>query len=215
MRRGAKDDPDKEALIEREMYMEFPTLDALRRKDIISCLLLGIQDSVCEGEEDREREGKGTEREGKKRERGGRGMERYSNLNRFWGGLQMLVILSALKNFLNLSTLAKYSMCGFIFSFILQRLGFYICSLSSLFFFRFYLCQYSKDESNEEAGEEASRGDFRFFDYQPTIFAKFRTLDGISSPEYLVSLLPPSLFPSPFSLLPPPFILIFFIINLH
>lgn len=26
---------------------EFPTLDAIRRKDIISCLLLGIQDSVC------------------------------------------------------------------------------------------------------------------------------------------------------------------------
>ena len=137
MRRGAKDDPDKEALIEREMYMEFPTLDALRRKDIISCLLLGIQDSVCEGEEDREREGKGTEREGKKRERGGRGMERYSNLNRFWGGLQMLVILSALKNFLNLSTLAKYSMCGFIFSFILQRLGFYIYVLYLLSSFVF------------------------------------------------------------------------------
>jgi len=32
------------------------------------------------------------------------------------------------------------------------------------------------------------QGDFRFFDYHPTVFAKFRSLDGISSPEYLRSL---------------------------
>jgi len=41
--------PDTEHLIDmkdREIYSEFPTLDSLRRIDIISCLLVGIQDSV-------------------------------------------------------------------------------------------------------------------------------------------------------------------------
>jgi len=57
IKKTKKADKARESLVVKmnERYSEFPTLDAYRRKDIISCLLLGIQDSVRnEGESGRE-----------------------------------------------------------------------------------------------------------------------------------------------------------------
>eukprot|EP00026_Physarum_polycephalum_P003879 Phypoly_transcript_03895.p1 GENE.Phypoly_transcript_03895~~Phypoly_transcript_03895.p1 ORF type:complete len:624 (+),score=54.89 Phypoly_transcript_03895:95-1966(+) len=108
---------DKEHLIAlkaSEIYAEFPTLDSLRRNDIISCLLLGIQDSVL----------------GKTKDA---------------------------SDFIDTEEFPELIDTGL-------------------------------DSPNLSGPAEKVAADFRFFDYQPTVFAKFRSLDGISSPDYLRSL---------------------------
>jgi len=44
------------------------------------------------------------------------------------------------------------------------------------------------DKEHKDEPTALNEDDFRFFDYHPSAFAKFRSLDGISAPEYLRSL---------------------------